>query len=92
MNNCLIVVDLQNDYFSGGNMELFDTEKAAANAKLILNIFREENLSIVHIQHISVRSGATFFIPETHGAEINEVVAPKEVEKVVVKNYPNSFR
>jgi len=92
MNDCLVLIDLQNDYFSGGNMELIGTEKAAANAHLLLTKFRRENLPIVHIQHISARSGATFFIPETHGAEINEMVAPKEGETVVVKNYPNSFR
>lgn len=92
MNKCLILVDLQNDYFTGGNMELIGTEKAAKNAQQLLNKFRKENLPIVHIQHISVRPGATFFIPETHGAEINKMVAPKEGETVVVKNYPNSFR
>lgn len=92
MKDCLIVVDLQNDYFTDGNMELVGAEKAAGNAQLLLNKFREENLPIVHIQHISARPGATFFLPETHGAEINEMVAPEEGEKVVVKNYPNSFR
>lgn len=92
MNNCLILVDFQNDYFSGGKMELVETEKAAANAQRLLNMFRKENLPIVHIQHVSTRPGATFFIPETNGAEINEMVAPTESEKVVVKNYPNSFR
>ena len=92
MNSCLILVDLQNDYFSGGNMELVETEKAAENAQRLLNKFRIENLPIVHIQHVSTRPGATFFVPETHGAEINEMVAPAENENVVVKNYPNSFR
>ena len=92
MNNCLILVDLQNDYFTGGNMELFETEKAAANAQQLLNKFRKENLPVIHIQHISTRQGATFFVPETHGAEINEMVAPTKSEKVVIKNYPNSFR
>ncbi len=92
MNKCLILVDLQNDYFPGGNMELFEIEKAAANAQRLLNKFRKENLPIVHIQHISTRPGATFFVPETLGAEINERVAPIENENMVVKNYPNSFR
>lgn len=92
MNDCLMLVDLQNDYFVGGNMELIGTEKAAANAQLLLNIFREENSLIVHIQHISARPDATFFLPETHGAEIHEMVAPQNGEMVVVKNYPNSFR
>lgn len=92
MKNGLILVDLQNDYCTGGNMELVEIEKAAVNAQRLLNKFRKENLPIVHIQHISTRPGATFFVPGTNGAEINEMVAPSESEEVVVKNYPNSFR
>lgn len=92
MNDCLILVDLQNDYFPGGNMVLVDTEKAAANARLLLKKFRSVNLPIIHIQHFSTRSGANFFLPDTDGVKINEWVAPQEGEIVVVKNYPNSFR
>ena len=92
MNDCLLLVDLQNDYFTGGNMELVGTAKAAENAQRLLNEFREKHLPVVHIQHISVQPGASFFLPETHGADINERIAPQDGEKVVVKHYPNSFR
>jgi nicotinamidase-related amidase len=92
MNNCLILIDLQNDYFPGGNMELKEINKAAVNAQLLLKKFRTANLPVVHIQHFSVRPGSTFFLPETAGVEINELVAPLKDEKVVTKNYPNSFR
>ena len=92
MNTCLLIVDLQNDYFTGGEMELVDIEKAAVNAQLLLNKFREECLPVIHIQHIAARPGATFFLPGTHGAEINELVAPKDGEIKVEKNFPNSFR
>ena len=33
MNDCLILVDLQNDYFPGGMMELVGIQAATANAK-----------------------------------------------------------
>ena len=92
MNNCLILVDLQNDYFPGGNMELVGIEKAAANAQILLNKFRKTKRPIIHIQHISVNPGSTFFLPETDGANINRLVTPQEDEIVVVKNFPNSFR
>jgi len=92
MNQCLMLIDLQNDYFKGGRMELVDMEKAAANSKLLLEKFRKLNWSIIHIQHISARPGATFFLPETDGAAIHEMVAPRANEPVVVKNFPNSFR
>src|SRR6266700_3223333 len=92
MNNCLIMVDLQNDYFPAGNMELVGIEEAAANAQILLNEFRKAKLPVIHIQHISARPGATFFLPETDGARIHQVVTPQEVETIVVKNFANYFR
>jgi nicotinamidase-related amidase len=92
MNDCLILVDLQNDYFPGGKMELVAIIDAAANAQILLNKFRKTKSSVLHIQHISNRSGATFFLPETDGANLNQMVTPQEDEIVVVKNFPNSFR
>jgi nicotinamidase-related amidase len=88
----LILVDLQNDYFCGGRMELVDTAAAAVNARRLLNTFREERAPVIHIQHISSGPGASFFLPETRGAEIHEMVAPLQSEVVLVKHYPNSFR
>jgi nicotinamidase-related amidase len=92
MSVALVVVDLQRDYFPGGGMELVGMEKAAGNARLILSAFRDKGLTVVHVQHISSRPNATFFLPGTKGAEIHETVAPVQGEEVVTKNYPNSFR
>jgi len=87
-----MLIDLQNDYFPGGKMQLVNIEKAAENAKILLNEFRKNSLPIVHIQHIATDLDATFFLPQTNGVKINEMVAPHEKETVVAKNYPNSFR
>lgn len=92
MNKALIIIDIQNDYFENGTMQLVGSEKAGENAKLILEKFRSENLPVVHIQHISDRPGATFFLPGTSGADIHEHVKPKNGEKIIVKHFPNSFR
>lgn len=92
MSKALIIVDIQNDYFENGAMELVGSLKASENAKQILSKFRSEKLPIVHIQHLSVAPGSTFFLPETEGQEIHENVKPLEGEKVIEKYYPNSFR
>lgn len=92
MSKALIIVDIQNDYFENGAMELVGSLKASENAKQILSKFRSEKLPIVHIQHLSVTPGSTFFLPETEGQEIHENVKPLEGEKVIEKYYPNSFR
>jgi len=92
MNKCLIVVDLQNDYFPGGKMQLVGIEDAAENARILLAEFRKTKLPIVHIQHVSILPNAFFFLPDTEGVKINERITPQEGEAVVLKNYPNSFR
>ncbi len=92
MSEGLLLVDLQNDYFKGGRMELVDIEKAAANAKLLLKAFRARHLPVIHVQHISIRSGAGFFLPGTDGAAINPNVLPMKDEILVRKSFPNGFR
>jgi nicotinamidase-related amidase len=92
MNKCLVIVDLQNDYFPGGKMGLAGIEEAVENVRILLTEFRKTKSPIVHIQHISVAPNAFFFLPGTDGAKINDSVTPQEGEAVVVKNYPNSFR
>jgi nicotinamidase-related amidase len=92
MNTALILVDLQNDYFPGGKMELEDSLEASLQARKVLTLFREKGRPVVHIQHIAARPGATFFIPNTEGVKIHQNVEPMPGEAVFRKNYPNSFR
>ncbi len=92
MNTGLILVDIQNDYFAGGRMELVGMDAAAENASRLLAYFRDKQLPTFHIQHISTREGATFFLPNTRGAEIHDSVKPQPEDRVIQKHYPNSFR
>lgn len=91
MKTALVLIDIQNDYFKGGEMELCNPEQAGDNAHEILRSCRKNEMAIVHIQHLSTRPNSTFFIPETVGAGINERVKPLVNEKVIIKHYPNSF-
>lgn len=92
MKQGLIVIDVQNDYFVDGTMELVEMDTAASNCVKLLNYFRKNQAPIFHIQHIATREGATFFVPNTHGCEIHKSVTPYENEPVVIKHYPSSFR
>ncbi len=92
MTTGLLLIDLQNDYFPGGPMELVGAETAVANARRLLDLFREQQRPIIHVQHLSLRPGAGFFLPGTPGAEIHPLVAPAEGESLVQKHFPNSFR
>lgn len=88
----LVIIDVQNDYFPGGKMELFQSLEASGKIKNVLTYFREKQLEIIHIQHIATKPTATFFMKDTEGVKIHASVTPHEHEKVVIKNYPNSFR
>ncbi|MCW5635096.1 MAG: cysteine hydrolase [Rubrivivax sp.] len=92
MSTALVLIDLQNDYFPGGTMELVGAEAAVARAAELVHAFRQGGLPVVHVQHIAKRAGATFFLPGTPGAEIHAAVRPAEGEARVVKHFPNGFR
>jgi len=91
-DTALVIIDIQNDYFPGGAMELEGADAALAKAREVLEKFRKESLPLFHVRHLSVRPGATFFLPGTPGAEIHQAVRPREGETVIEKNFPNSFR
>ena len=92
MKTALVLVDIQNDYFTGGHMELSGMETAAETARALLMYFRDNNWPTVHIQHISAQKGATFFIPDTDGAKIHDSITPLDQDTVIQKHFPNSFR
>jgi len=92
MNTALILIDIQNDYFPSGKMELDGSLDASERAKHLLNFFRDNNLPLVHIQHVATRPTATFFQPNTDGVKHHSNVLPRTGEMVVEKHFPNSFR
>jgi len=92
MRTALLLIDIQNDYFPGGAMELSGSVEAGRRAAALLAAFRGRGLPVIHVQHLSTRPGATFFLPGTPGVEIHDGVAPLAGETVVRKHFPNSFR
>lgn len=92
MKKALLIVDIQNDYFAGGKMELEGSAEASLRAGELLASFRDHHMPVIHVQHVSLRPGATFFLPDTAGVRIHANVAPADQETVIQKHFPNSFR
>ncbi len=92
MEKALILVDIQNDYFPGGKMELVGMAAAAEKAQALLAEFRRRQWPTFQIQHVSLRQGAPFFRPGTPGVELHASIAPRPGETVIEKHFPNSFR
>lgn len=89
--HALLLIDIQNDYFAEGKMELIGSEVASEHAQKLLFYFRTIKAPIFHIQHISSRPDATFFLPHTSGVNFHASVAPIAGENIVSKNHPNAF-
>lgn len=87
----LILVDIQNDYFDGGDWPLHQMARVSVNAAGLLSDAREKAHLVVHIRHENASPGAPFFRPGTKGAEIHASVAPITGELVLTKARANSF-
>jgi nicotinamidase-related amidase len=92
MNTALLLIDIQNDYFPNGRMPLERSTEASLKAQEVLQAYRTKQQPVIHIQHISTRPDATYFLPCTKGIEFHPNVQPQKNETIVKKHYPNSFK
>jgi nicotinamidase-related amidase len=79
-NKALLIIDIQDFYFPGGSSVLVEPEKAASNAGLLLESFRNENKLVIHVRHNSAQS-----------SEIHNLVKPLANEKIISKDEVNCF-
>ncbi len=87
----LLIVDIQNFYFEGGLVPLVGPERAAANARRLLDLFRARGWPVVHVQHLP--EGQLRPAPEEGDVQyrIRDVVLPRPGEAVVGKHHANAF-
>ena len=90
----LIVIDIQNDYFSGGKYPLYQPDTTTVKNLEVMAIANQKNIPIIHIQHlVSPELGkGLFFYDESEGAEIHkDVMAAAPTSPVVVKRHADCF-
>lgn len=76
----LLIIDIQDFYFSGGKMELVNPQPAADKAAILLKYFREKGMPVIHVKHES----------DTQ-SDIQKTIVPVEGEKIITKKEVNSF-
>ncbi|WP_392561982.1 cysteine hydrolase family protein [Orbus sturtevantii] len=93
MKQALLIIDIQNDYFSKGKMPLVNPDTALNNTLKLQSVFRGQNMPIFYIQHIKQDLDADFFAIGSQGAQIHDALLPIDMvnERVIIKHYPNSF-
>ena len=90
-SNCAVVfIDYQNEYVNGA-MPLGQLgSKAIANAGLLLNKARKEDIPIFHIAHHGEDNG-NVFDPLSSNVAIVDDLKPMNGEKTITKKHPNAF-
>ncbi|WP_201529125.1 MULTISPECIES: cysteine hydrolase family protein [Psychrobacter] len=90
-SNCAVVfIDFQNEYVDG-EMPLGQAgAKATANARLILDKARNDNIPVFHIAHHGEDNG-NVFDPLSSKVNIVDSMQPVDSEKTIVKMHPNAF-
>ena len=74
----LLLIDIQEFYFPGGKLPLENPEAASEKAALVLKLFRDQKLPVIHIQHYG-------------GSPFHADVTPLPGEKVITKREANAF-
>lgn len=87
----LLLIDIQNDYFPGGPLELPHALKAAQEAARLLRAFRARGHAVVHVRHQSPPGSLPFLVQGSQGGELHSLVEPKSDEVVIDKQFPNAF-
>lgn len=90
MKQALLIIDVQNDYFKNGKMELVGPEQALEKIKQLEQYFNEKNLPIIYVQHINPPQ-ASFFQENTDGVLLHPELSAHDESLIVTKHYPNSF-
>jgi nicotinamidase-related amidase len=80
IKTALLIIDIQTFYFPGEGPGLINAEQASLVAKEVLQIFRDNKLLVVHVQHYTKKN-----------YPIHKNVEPLTTEKVITKSEVNSF-
>lgn len=94
MSKALLVIDLQNDYFPGGQFPLWNAEATLENVESAIRRANELGVPVIVVQHVADASlgPAPFFNAGTEGAAVHpRVLAAAPGAPVVVKSFADSF-
>ncbi len=94
MKKALIVIDLQNDYFEGGQFPLWNTDVILTNIVEAIKKAQAQDMPVILVQHVAdPKAGISpFFNEGTEGVNIHpEILKVASDAKVVTKAYADGF-
>lgn len=87
----LIVIDVQNEYFSGNLLiEYPDPRISLRNIGIAMDAAREHGIPVIVVQN-TAPPAAPIFRKDSHGWQLHDTVASRPHEHYVEKNLPSAF-
>ncbi len=89
----LIVIDVQNDYFTGGTFPLWNTAETLARIVTAIERANAQGVPVILVQHLSAAGAAApMFGAGTPGAQIHaHILAAAAQAPIVSKAYADAF-
>ena len=91
MGKALIVIDVQHDYFPGGNFPLWNTDATLEGVERAMARAREQGVPVVIVQHVAA-GPSSFLAAGTRGVEVHQrITAAAPGAPLVVKAAADAF-
>lgn len=92
MTRCLLIIDIQNDYFPGGKLPLWQAEETETRIVQAIQTARAQGDKVILVQHVST-SASGLFAKDSEGVAIRPaIVAAAGDAPVVIKHVADSFQ
>ena len=90
MKRALLVIDVQNEYFTG-KLPVTYPENSFENIIKVIDSANENKIPVLLIQHTNPEKDAFTFKKGADGHEIHDKVLKRNYDKIIEKNLPGSF-
>ncbi|WP_394428361.1 cysteine hydrolase family protein [Streptomyces sp. SGAir0957] len=91
MKRALLVIDVQNEYVTGGMPIAFPAlQESLGNIAVAMDTAAAEGVPVVVVQH-AAPAGSPMFARGSHGFALHDVVASRPHDHLVEKTLPSSF-
>lgn len=89
-STALLVIDFQNEYFSG-RMPIPDGMAALSNAKRLVDMADRYDMPVYHVQHVNP-AGALVFAEDSPTVEFHDALRPEPRHRIVQKSNVSVFQ
>ena len=90
MKRALLVIDVQNEYFTG-KLPVTYPENSFKNIIKVIDFANENKIPVLLIQHTNPGKDSATFKKGTDEHKIHDEVLKREYDKIIEKNLPGSF-